>query len=349
MRRRWPSCRNCTAKCVTFGMRCCWRCAGCRSSWASGPAWTWRRNGNGSSRRCSTILANRAQFDKVAGETLRPESLVLPGDRDPADLVLRRTAALLADVQRGRPELVALEFERDLAQLQAAGAAIAPDNAEARYLLFAEACRLRRQIAFSNPLLAFDKLLFIKRHLAIYNHMCDQFYGIAARPGGVASVSVAGDRSRFRPAAHQRPRPAGRFGRRARPAERRETQRRPEPGVEAPVRWRRHAQRRRDRRRLVPVARCLVRRPGNRLCLRRMPRRPPAPHPHRSQPRPLGGRPLLPPVQGPRRRLAPGTTDRRHLERFRSLLDAQRPHRLHQRAARRVSALRADLPDVHRL
>ncbi|MCU0875561.1 MAG: hypothetical protein MUE50_24790, partial [Pirellulaceae bacterium] len=131
-------------------------------------------------------LANRAQFDKVAGETLRPEALVLPSDRDPADLVLRRTAALLADVQRGRPELVA--FERDLAQLQATGAAIAPDNAEARYLLFAEACRLRRQIAFSNPLLAFNRLLFIKRHLAIYNHMCDQFYGIAAQPGGALCV-----------------------------------------------------------------------------------------------------------------------------------------------------------------
>ena len=43
-------------------------------------------------------LANRASFDRVAPQTLRPEALILPGDRDPADVVLRRTAALLADL-----------------------------------------------------------------------------------------------------------------------------------------------------------------------------------------------------------------------------------------------------------
>ena len=131
-------------------------------------------------------LDQRARFDQVAAETLRLESLVLPSDRDPADLVLRRTATLLADLQRRQPELAA--FQNELAPLQAANAALAIDNAEARYLLFAEACRLRRQIAFRNPLLAFDQLLFIKRHLAIYDHMCDQFYGIAAHPGGALCV-----------------------------------------------------------------------------------------------------------------------------------------------------------------
>ncbi|MBI5394670.1 MAG: hypothetical protein HZA91_05160, partial [Verrucomicrobia bacterium] len=44
-------------------------------------------------------LGNRAHFDAVAPETFRQESLVLPGDRDPADIVLRRTAALLADLR----------------------------------------------------------------------------------------------------------------------------------------------------------------------------------------------------------------------------------------------------------
>ena len=43
---------------------------------------------------------------------------------------------------------------------------------------------LRRRIAFANPLLNFDQLLFVKRYRAIYEHMCDQFYGITVRPGG---------------------------------------------------------------------------------------------------------------------------------------------------------------------
>jgi len=128
-------------------------------------------------------LASGAWFDKVAQETLRPEALILPGDRDPTDVVARRTAALLADVKRlGGSDLA--EAELHLAALQKAVAAIGPDHGEARYLLYADLCRLRRQIAFHNPLLDFKELLFVKRHRAIYPHMCDQYYGIAARPGG---------------------------------------------------------------------------------------------------------------------------------------------------------------------
>ncbi len=45
--------------------------------------------------------------------------------------------------------------------------------------------RVVREIAFSNPLLNIDKLLFVKRHDArgVF-HMCDQFYGCNAVPGG---------------------------------------------------------------------------------------------------------------------------------------------------------------------
>ncbi len=129
-------------------------------------------------------LANRAHFKQVASQTFRQAALVLPEDRDPADIVLRRTAALLADL-KGTSARSALEpLEKELAELKAASAAIDPAAREARYVLFAEACRLRRQIAWKNPLLAFDQILFIKRHRALYNHMCDQYYGMAATPGG---------------------------------------------------------------------------------------------------------------------------------------------------------------------
>jgi hypothetical protein len=54
-----------------------------------------------------------------------------------------------------------------------------------RRKIYFEARGLLRQIAFCNPLLDFDKLLFIKRHDSggVF-HMCDQYYGCNARPGG---------------------------------------------------------------------------------------------------------------------------------------------------------------------
>lgn len=129
-------------------------------------------------------LANRAHFDRVAAQTFRSAALVLPEDRDPADIVLRRTAALLADLKQTSARAALAPLEKELEELKAASAAIDPAAREARYVLFADACRLRRQVAWKNPLLAFDQILFIKRHRALYNHMCDQYYGMAATPGG---------------------------------------------------------------------------------------------------------------------------------------------------------------------
>ncbi len=129
-------------------------------------------------------LAARASFAKVAGETFRPEALILASDRDPTDIVLRRTAALLADLQHNSPSPKLAELSRQFEALQKNSALIATGDALARRTLFDQACQLRRQIAFANPLLDFEQLLFVKRHRSIYPHMCDQFYGITARPGG---------------------------------------------------------------------------------------------------------------------------------------------------------------------
>jgi hypothetical protein len=75
-------------------------------------------------------------------------------------------------------------LDRELAELQTASAAVDVKLAEARFVLFADICRIRREITFRNPLLNFDQIMFIKRHRALYDHMCDQYYGMAARPGG---------------------------------------------------------------------------------------------------------------------------------------------------------------------
>ena len=98
--------------------------------------------------------------------------------------MLRRTAALLADIKKmpSAPDLSAQA--KELAQIKAVAAETDVKDAKARYALFEKASKLRRKVAFSNPLLNFDKILFIKRHRPRFNHMCDQYYGINSVPGG---------------------------------------------------------------------------------------------------------------------------------------------------------------------
>ena len=129
-------------------------------------------------------LRSRQHLAQFASQTHHPAALIADSDRDPADIVLRRTAALLADLGRIRTASDLTPLAKQLAELQAANPGIDLKNSDARYALFADACRVRRQIAFSNPLLSFNQILFIKRHRCSYDHMCDQYYGITARPGG---------------------------------------------------------------------------------------------------------------------------------------------------------------------
>ena len=130
------------------------------------------------------VPVERSTAEEIAKQVYHRASLILPEDRDPADIVVRRTAALLADLKTtdAAPKLAA--FDAPLSKLQQAVADTPVADADARRKLFDEACRLRRQIALRNPLLNFGKLVFIKRHRAIYHHMCDQFYGLCQNPGG---------------------------------------------------------------------------------------------------------------------------------------------------------------------
>lgn len=126
-------------------------------------------------------LHNRAAFEQRASQTAHPEALIRTSDRDPLDVLLRRTSALLTDLKT-KTDLSTCE--KELGALRAEAGTIAPEATQARQQLFERVLPLRRRIAFSNPLLNFDQLLFVKRHRAIFDHMCDQFYGITARPGG---------------------------------------------------------------------------------------------------------------------------------------------------------------------
>jgi len=138
-------------------------------------------------RRFATLsrdIKSRATINKFASETFRKESMILDTDRDPLDVVLRRSEALLADIAR-LPKVPKLDkMKGELTALKAAAAKVDPKDAPARRAMFGKACELRRRIAFSNPLLDFSEMLIIKRLLPGYNHMCDQYYGTAQRPGG---------------------------------------------------------------------------------------------------------------------------------------------------------------------
>ncbi len=142
-------------------------------------------------RTLEADLTNRVRFEKIASQTQHSAALLDPADRDPLDIVLRRTGVLLADLLRtaeaARMEPLAdaldtLRFELDTLRLGAGQ--IPVTDTEARRRLFDTACALRRDIAFSNPLLDFHELLLVKRHRALMDHMCDQYYGLVARPGG---------------------------------------------------------------------------------------------------------------------------------------------------------------------
>lgn len=131
----------------------------------------------------------RRRWEAVAGEVFNAESLIRADDRDPLDVVLRRTEALLRHVKSmpGAPDLS--EAARGLGLLKRNNELVSLDHSEGRLALFETALLWRRRIAFSNPLLDFDKILFIKRdflsaEMTRGNHMCDQYFGFNAVAAG---------------------------------------------------------------------------------------------------------------------------------------------------------------------
>jgi hypothetical protein len=105
------------------------------------------------------------------------------------------TAAMSAKVlARGRQLLACLtaldgkpraEMAAALSAAEARARAV-PDSADltARREVYFAAREAVRKIALSNPLLSFRDLLYVKREPGVLAHMCDQYFGSLARPGG---------------------------------------------------------------------------------------------------------------------------------------------------------------------
>ncbi|NQT92746.1 MAG: hypothetical protein HQ559_08290, partial [Lentisphaerae bacterium] len=103
-------------------------------------------------------LAARGIGNADKEHSLDPEAFYHEEDKDPLDIVLRRTRALLEHLS----ELPG--WKRDRAAYQSTLNAIALQeeeaDANARKRLYRKVCGIRRELAFSNPVLSFDRLLF---------------------------------------------------------------------------------------------------------------------------------------------------------------------------------------------
>ncbi len=119
-----------------------------------------------------------------ASQAYDRQATILPEDRDPVDVVTRRTRALFEDL-KGQADLAAAG-ER-LTALEKDALSVAVADTDARMALLKKVQALRRSIAFANPLLKpISKLLFITREalppdeFTWGNHMCDQYFGFHA-------------------------------------------------------------------------------------------------------------------------------------------------------------------------
>lgn len=95
--------------------------------------------------------------------------------------VLDRAGRLAERLRTTAPAKQHASLRQQLASLEKAQ----QTSVDQRRALYFAARQLARQIAFTNRLFDFDKILFVKRHDAVgVFHMCDQYYGCNAVPGG---------------------------------------------------------------------------------------------------------------------------------------------------------------------
>ena len=111
----------------------------------------------------------------------RAGSAVETAPNYPISLVVERGLKLAASQRRlGVNVDQAESVLREAARLEAAGAM----DTKARHALYIRARWAVREMAFGNPLLNFDSILFVKRAPGMFPHMSDQHYGWWSRGGG---------------------------------------------------------------------------------------------------------------------------------------------------------------------
>ncbi|MBT3199234.1 MAG: hypothetical protein HN350_04900 [Phycisphaerales bacterium] len=129
-------------------------------------------------------IKTRLRCVKYAKQAARADGAILESDRDPADVVLRRTAALLKHLSsvKKAPNLSGEKKALDALTQKSAKTPI--KDAGARYALYIQGYELSKRVAFRNPLLDFERIIFMGRRMPATRHMCPQQYGFVGTPGG---------------------------------------------------------------------------------------------------------------------------------------------------------------------
>lgn len=149
------------------------------------------------------LTAAQIEADWERQEQLRGSGAI---DAQAVETAIARGRLLAASLKRQGVDVSAAL--RELDRWSAAATTAAADgngntgaraDAEIRSRYFAVRWAVRR-LALLNPLLSFDRLLLVKRKPPLFPHMCDQYYGWWARPGGGLFVleDFKGDRPRLR-------------------------------------------------------------------------------------------------------------------------------------------------------
>jgi hypothetical protein len=147
-----------------------------------------------------TELAGQIRKGATSGrfkaEALDNQALILTGDKDPLDIVLRRTDALIQHFKRDRKPAAAVvaSFEKKCKALSAKAQATAASEPKARRELYNQACALRREVAFANPLLNFDSVICMLEPL-VRRRIVEAGRPFGYKPGG-APIVISGIKSK---------------------------------------------------------------------------------------------------------------------------------------------------------
>jgi hypothetical protein len=139
---------------ATYLLGVSWLCSAAHgdSEWLTPPAAGVAYPSGESDRQWAVLsydLTQKTRFAGFASETYCADALVTEADRDPLDILLRRTTLLLDDV-RMLPGSRALAAEQQcIENLRSEAALTAPGNAAERRALFDHLLVLRRRIAFA--------------------------------------------------------------------------------------------------------------------------------------------------------------------------------------------------------
>lgn len=122
-----------------------------------------------------------AKTTAAPGDAFDTNALILASDNTPVDVILRRTRLLLQDLKGKEKQSKWTELEQELNKLERRKnsgklAKRSAQSTEEEKELYLEISALNKRIAFENPLLDFDDILFVGYYLPKNEkHMCDQY------------------------------------------------------------------------------------------------------------------------------------------------------------------------------